>query len=189
MKYLSYLLIFIGIICCSFAAYFTWLRNDPNRLSFKEYQPAKVVTAKEKSLPQRIIISDLHVNLPVVPSKITNNVWETNNNGASYLISSPLPGEKGNSIIYAHNWASLFGNLVSAKPGQKVEVVYADGSHKNFYIEYTSTVSPSEASILAPSKDQRITLYTCTGWFDTHRFVAVAVLDTGKPSFAKVDKL
>lgn len=188
MKFLSYLLIIFGILCCAFGAYGLWLHNDPNRLAFNQYQPAKVAATKDKKVPQRVVIEDLQINLPVMPAKITNNTWETTDNGASYLASSPLPGQKGNSIIYAHNWASLFGNLVSAKPGQKVDVIYSDGSRKKFFIEYTSTVSPEEASILAPSKDKRITLYTCTGLFDSKRFVVVAVLDDGKPSFAKVDR-
>lgn len=188
MKFLSYLLIIFGIFCCAIGGYGMWLHNDPNRLAFNQYTPAKVAQAKQTSTPQRIVISDLDINLPVVPAKITQNNWETTNDGASYLSSSPMPGQKGNSVIYAHNWASLFGNLVNAKPGQKVDVVYADGSKKKFFIEYTSTVSPNEASILAPSTDKRITLYTCTGLFDSKRFVVVAILDDGKPSFAKVDR-
>jgi LPXTG-site transpeptidase (sortase) family protein len=188
MKFLAQLLILIGFLCCLCSAYFFWMRTDPHRLAFNNYQPAKVSVTQEKSAPQRIIIKDLAIDLPIVPAKITNNsIWETTDNGASYLSSSPLPGEKGNSIIYAHNWASLFGGLTAAKPGQKIEVMYANGSRKKFLVESTATVSQNEASILAPTKDKRITLYTCAGWFDTKRFVVVAVLDDGKSSVAKVD--
>jgi LPXTG-site transpeptidase (sortase) family protein len=189
MKFLAHLLILIGILCCLCSAYFFWMRTDPHRLAFTNYQPAKVAVKQSKSAPQRIIIKDLAIDLPIIPSKITNNSnWETTDNGASYLTSSPLPGQKGNSIIYAHNWASLFGGLTAAKPGQKIEITYADGSKKKFVVEYTSIVSQNEASILAPSKDKRITLYTCSGWFDTKRFVVVAVLDDKKDSIAKAEK-
>jgi LPXTG-site transpeptidase (sortase) family protein len=177
MKLLSYLLIITGAICFAMAVYYVWLRNDPNRLAFKNYDYSHTLTVKADNPPREIIVPDLHIDLPIIPAKITNNTWQTTQDGASYLVTSPIPGDPGNSIIYAHNWASLFGSLVYAKPGQKVDIDYADGSSKTFTIEYTQVVSSDESSILAQSKDNRITLYTCTGWFDTKRFVAVAVLD------------
>lgn len=177
MKLLAQLLIFTGFILYALAGYFIWLRNDPSRLAFQKYSAVAPANIEKKSLPTRIVIKDLHIDLPVLPAKITNNVWQTTANGVSYLTSSPLPGTKGNSIIYGHNWNSLFGNLVNSHPGEKVEIDYADGSKKTFTIAYTSVVTPDTASILAASKDKRITMYTCTGWFDSKRFVAVAVLD------------
>jgi len=103
-------------------------------------------------------------------------VWPTSTSGAEYLTSSPLPGSMGNSIIYAHDWVSLFGPLRSAKVGQKVVVTYPDKTKKTFVIAYTTIVPSNQASILASSTDKRITLYTCTGFLDSQRFVAVAIL-------------
>src|SRR5437762_625208 len=156
MKILANLLIIFGILWCLLGGYYFWLRNNPNRLTFTNYHQTTTVikSDKKQSQPQRIIISDLGIDLLLVASRVTNNKWETTNNGASYLSSSPIPGNTGNSVIYGHNWVSLFGKLVNAKPGQKVEVVFADGSKKKFIIEYTSTVVPTQASILAPSKDK-----------------------------------
>src|SRR5579885_2406032 len=176
MKILSWLLILIGIVSYSIGGYYIWLRNDPNRLAFTHYHYQTNAAADAKHLPVRIIIKAAHIDIPVIPTKFTNGVWTTTDDGASYLLSSPVPGQIGNSIIYAHDFASLFGNLVTVKPGEEVEIQYSDKSIKKFTIEYTSIVSPNESSILAPSHDRRITLYTCTGWFDSKRFVAVAVL-------------
>ena len=61
------------------------------------------------------MIKDLGIDLPVIPAKAKNNHWDTTDNGVSYLLSSPVPGDTGNSIFYAHNWASLFGNFASAR--------------------------------------------------------------------------
>src|SRR5256885_1576790 len=116
MKTLSNLLIIFGILWCLLGGYYLWLRNDPNRLTFQNYKQTKVIPVKsEKKVltPKRIIISDLGIDLALVPSRVENNKWETTTDGASYLVSSPIPGDEGNSIIYAHNWTSLFGNLVS----------------------------------------------------------------------------
>lgn len=176
MKFLAYLLIIIGIFCYGLAGYYFWLRQDSSRLAFNTYQaPTTVSEEKTKRTPTRVIITDLKINTPLVPAALHNNQWETTDKGASYLTSSPLPGENGNSIIYGHNWPVLFGNLIKAKPGQEVVVEYSDKSRKTFTIAYTATVTPSDASILAKSDDKRITLYTCSGWFDDKRFVAVAI--------------
>jgi LPXTG-site transpeptidase (sortase) family protein len=118
----------------------------------------------------------LNIDLPLIPSNITEGKWETTDQGVSYLVSSPIPGEKGNSIMYAHNWASLFGNLPSILPGDLVQIQFSDGTAKEFEVKYTSTVTPDNYSILAPTDDKRITIYTCSGFLDSHRFVAVAIL-------------
>jgi sortase (surface protein transpeptidase) len=49
-----------------------------------------------------------------------------------------------------------------------------DGVKKEFKVEYTATVDPSQTYIIDNTKDTRITLYTCTGFLDSKRFVVVA---------------
>ncbi len=154
-----------------------WLRTSPTRLNFDTtYAQNQSVAAESKAVPTRLIIGDVKVDLPVYAASVVNNQWQTTTKGVSYLRSSPVPGEKGNSIIYGHNWLNLLGPLTAVRPGEKIEVDFSDNSHKTFVVEYTSIVNPNDASILAPSKDKRITLYTCTGFLDSKRFVAVATL-------------
>lgn len=176
MKNLARLFSIFGLLLLFYGVYLVWEHNNPNRLAFKNftgnYKHSVVVNP-----PIRIVIADAHIDLPIFPALIKNGIWETTTQGASYLLASPTPGDRGNSIIYAHNWASLFGKLVVVHPGDKVEVDYQDGTKKFFTIEYTSVVPSDASGILSASSDKRITLYTCTGWFDTKRFVAVAVLD------------
>ena len=57
-----------------------------------------------------------------------------------------------------------------------IMVSFTNGQKKLFEVTYTAIVSPSERDILQPSKDKRITIYTCYGFFDEKRFVAVATL-------------
>jgi LPXTG-site transpeptidase (sortase) family protein len=176
-KLLSWFLILQSLSLLTVGAYQLYLHETPTLLSFNNYSYAQPATPSMNGMaPSHISIPKLGISLPIYKSTIVNNVWQTTDLGASYLISSPLPGSKGNSIMYAHNWVSLFGPLQSAKVGQEVIVTYPNGKKKTFVIEYTSVVSPDESSILAPSKDNRLTLYTCTGLFDSHRFVAVAIL-------------
>jgi LPXTG-site transpeptidase (sortase) family protein len=174
-KFISWFFIIQSLSLLVVGLYQVYLHETPRRLSFAKY-PAPVVAAPQNITPSTITIDEVGINVPVIPATMQDTVWPTTDKGASYLTSSPLPGHMGNSIIYGHNWKSVFGNLVKAKVGQKVVVTYPDNTKKTFVIAYTSVVSPNEASILAQSTDKRITLYTCTGFLDSKRFVAVAIL-------------
>ena len=52
----------------------------------------------------------------------------------------------------------------------------SNGEERNFLVEYTSVVDPNQTYILSQTKDKGITLYTCTGFLDTKRFVVTATL-------------
>jgi LPXTG-site transpeptidase (sortase) family protein len=176
MKKFARFFIILSVFFYAFGLYQLWLRANPNRLAFTDYRAVQTVQKEKESEPVHLTVNNKQIDVPIIPARVTNNVWETTDAGASYLQSSPIPGQKGNSVIYAHNWSNLFGNLPHVKPGDTVTIKYADGKKKTFVIQYTSLVGENEATILAPSKDKRITLYTCSGWFDEKRFVAVAVL-------------
>lgn len=176
-KALARLLIAFGIFCLTLNVVLYWERTNPQRLSFTDYlhkHPKTVVKASNP--PVRIIVKGLSIDLPVVPSRINGGSWETTSEGVSYLVTSPVPGETGNSILYGHNWNNLLGDLVRIRPGDKITVVYKDTSKKTFTVELTGVVTPDQTHILSPTKDKRITLYTCTGFMDSKRFVATAIL-------------
>ena len=116
------------------------------------------------------------MDLEIIPSKITNNTWEATSQGVSHLSSSPIPGEKGNSILYGHNWTNLLGNLTKIKPGAEINIILKNREKKIFIVEYVSIVGPNDTQILADTDDTRITLYTCTGFLDSKRFVVTALL-------------
>jgi LPXTG-site transpeptidase (sortase) family protein len=176
MKLLAYLLIGFGLISSLLGFYQVWLKNDPNRLSFTNYTYNQSIVTDSKELPVRVTINSINITLPLIPAKVQNNTFDMTEQGASYLVSSPIPGNTGNSIIYAHNWASLFGNLSRVKKGDVVEIEFADKSMKKFVIESTATVSPNDVNVLKPTNDKKVTLYTCSGFLDSQRFVVVAVL-------------
>ena len=128
----------------------------------------------KKNLPVRLIIKNLNIDLPIFSAKVIGQNWQTTSLGVSWLDISPHPGEIGNSIMYGHNWTNLLGNLIYAKPGQEIEIKYSDGKSKIFFIDKTAEVSPNDVSVLAQTKDQRVTIYTCIGFLDEKRLVIVA---------------
>lgn len=184
MNFLSRTLIFAGILLLFFGGYLIFQRYNPKQLSFRNFNG--YANSASGALPQKIIVPSLKIELPIYPAKISGNSWEATTKGVSYLVSSPVPGETGNSILYGHNWASLLGSLPKIVPGEAIEIVFGKGEKKTFIVEHTSIVAPSQTDILAPSSDTRLTLYTCTGFLDSKRFVATALLKSQsdlKPQF------
>jgi len=174
MSLFSKISILLGILLLLFGAYLVFERYNPKRLEFEKIEQS----ASFASLlyPQKITIPALSIELGVYPAKITNNSWEATTRGVSYLTSSPVPGEFGNSILYGHNFPNLLGKLPKIKPGDEIVVTLDSGKEKTFVVKYTQVVIPSQTDILKSTGDTRITLYTCTGFLDSKRFVAVALL-------------
>lgn len=174
MSSLSKLLIITGLIFILLGTYFVFQRYSPKKLAFKNYISAN--TKIEGSYPEKIVIKKLNIELPIIPANINNKSWEATSQGVSFLASTPVPGQEGNSVLYGHNWESLLGSLPKLKPGDNIEIYLNNGKIRKFKVTYTQLVGPNDTSILAPSNDKRITLYTCAGFLDSKRFVATATL-------------
>lgn len=173
---LSNYFILLGLLCLIFFSYLFWQRNNPQRLAFRDYfSKETVVTLNQLSQPEQLIIEDLKINLQIYPFVINNGRWQVSEKGVSYLSSSPIPGEVGNSILYGHNWTNLLGSLPRIKPNQIIKIVYQDGSTKKFVVTSTQVVSWKDTSVLNQTTQPKITLYTCTGFLDSKRFVVSAI--------------
>lgn len=174
MNFASKILIVSGFLIIFLGGYLFLGRYSPKKLEFKDFKISKTVSSK--IIPVRVIIPTLQIDNGVYPAKIDNGRWEATTKGISYLSSSPVPGSKGNSILYGHNFSSLLGNLTKIKPGEEIEILMNTGEKKKFRVEFTSIVDPSQTHILSQTTDTRITLYTCTGFLDSKRFVVTATL-------------
>lgn len=176
MKFVSKALITCGTLSIIFGLYLMWQRNNPLRISFETptVSVKKIDTNKEDSMPVKIKIESRNIELPIIPQKLIGTNWQVTDKGVTYLTDSVLPGKVGNSILYGHNWTKLLGNLTLVTPGDIVEIAFANGQVKNFKVTNTQVVDPSQVSILKNTTDKRITIYTCTGLFDSKRFVVVA---------------
>ncbi len=178
MRVFPRVLICFGIFCLAFAGFLYWQRTTPKRLQFdiKKIESSSNPSSTNVE-PRGLIIRDLDIESDIYPASIKNGKWQATSKGVSYLSSTPVPGETGNSVIYGHNWKSILGNLVKARPGQTIEVLYSDGSRKEFEVKFTQVVTPDQIQILDQTKDMRITLYTCTGFLDSKRFVVTAIFN------------
>lgn len=150
---------------------------SPQRISFNiDNLNTRPNLEKVDNLPAQIRIKNLGIILPIIPEQLQNGKWQVSDKGVNYLISTPMPGEVGNSIMYGHNWTNLLGKLVKAKPGFEVEVLYPNSITKRFIIDSVVEVSPNQTTILNQTEESRLTLYTCSGFLDSKRLVVSAKL-------------
>jgi len=133
--------------------------------------PARVPTAR----PVQLLIPNLDVhravelvrangagvlNLPV-------NSWN-----AGWYTGSPVPGAPGDAVIEGHagypGQPMIFGRLRMLRPGDHIVVVLADGSRQLFLVDSMTTVpvGSAPAGMAEPYGPPRLTLITCTGYFD-----------------------
>ncbi|OGG09242.1 hypothetical protein A2154_03455 [Candidatus Gottesmanbacteria bacterium RBG_16_43_7] len=112
--------------------------------------------------------------IPVTTGSIANGKWYIADSSATYLDSSATPGSPGNIVIYGHNKPTVFGILAQLGVGDEITVIARSGSIYRYSVMSTSVVEPEDISVAFPTRREILTLYTCTGLFDTKRLVIVA---------------
>lgn len=90
-----------------------------------------------------------------------------------------MPGEKGNFCVAGHRsytYGQYFNRLDELEKGDEVIVKTKKGEFK-YIITESKTVEPTEVSVLNDTKDETITLVTCTPVrVATHRLIVVGKL-------------
>lgn len=175
LKKLAWVFIIIGILLFLFSIFLVVQKNNPNNLAINIEEVAIHSNNSPNDYPGLIIIPSLGILLPILPAQKNGFNWQTTDRGVSYLTSTPLPGEKGNSVLYGHNWASLLGSLVKIKADDQIIIKLNNGQQKIFKVDSIKEVYPDQPKILEQTIDSRITVYTCSGLFDQKRFIVSAV--------------
>lgn len=127
-----------------------------------------------KNIPVRIIIPKNNIDLKVTPSKIVNGYWETSEVSASYGLGSGYPQSKSNTVIFAHAREGLFYNLKDVEMG---EIIYVFSKDKwfRYKVNKIKTVLPNQIEVISPTKNEVLTLYTCSGFYDEKRLIISAI--------------
>jgi sortase A len=103
--------------------------------------------------------------------------------GPGHYPSTPLPGEIGNAAIAGHRttYGAPFFRLNNLKTGDDIFITDTADRHFTYAVTTMKVVSPSDVSVLDPTKTAELTLTTCNPRFgDSTRLVVVAKLVAGK---------
>lgn len=156
------------------------IKSEEKKPTISEKEPIKVskeLTKKIETIgeeiPVRIIIPKLSIDIPVTESKVVDGYWELSDDSASFGLGSAFPGDLGNSVIFAHAREKLFGPLKRISLKDNIHILT-----KRHYFSYEVTevkaVYPNQIEVVAPTVDERITLFTCSGFLDNQRLVVIA---------------
>lgn len=132
--------------------------------------PQEQVLAK----PTKVYIPRLSRVLYVSDGYVAGDRWAISETGVSYLTTSAVPGETGNAVIYGHNTQAILGGLWRVQDGDIIYVVLKSGDFVKYQVFERKEIEPTQVEILNQTSDSRLTIYTCSGFLDTARFVIVA---------------
>lgn len=140
----------------------------PSRYVFADFAQA----SQAKLIPTQVSFGQ--TNVSVVTAGITDGVWPLSNDSAVYLDGSGQIGQQGNAVIYGHDTNKVFSKLKKLVPGDVITLATQQGDQFHYQVELSQSVTPDQTHILAPTTDERLTLYTCEGIFSQKRRVLVA---------------
>jgi sortase A len=165
---LSHLLIWLGVtlIVLSLGQY-AWMEVAQFRLQH-QWREAEILSPEHLAdavpgLPGsgtgavliRLQIPSIHLDDMVVRGTTYRDLLA----GPGLLKGSPLPGDRGNSVLAAHR-DTYFRHISDLKQGDTI-LVRRDGRLYTFRITQRKIVSPDDTSVLAPSRHSILTLVTC----------------------------
>jgi len=129
----------------------------------------------------RVALPRLGIDLPIAEGDIERDVvvQKTPENFAFHFPGTAIPGNFGNSYIYAHARQGMFLSLWNARVGDQVSITTPEGVALKFVVTAVHPrVAPADTSWLQPFGDERLTLQTSTGPNrGDPRFVVIAAPD------------
>lgn len=123
----------------------------------------------------KIVIPKINVEAPVVydvPSIAEDDVQKGLEHGVVHYITTPNPGEKGNSVIFGHSSSNILNKgkfkfaflLLKSLDKDDTFIVQKDGKRYVYKIYSKYVTSPTDLSVLGPppaDKPAIMTLITC----------------------------
>lgn len=130
------------------------------------------ITPVSLEKPQKIIIPAISIDLEITEAAIIDGHWEVSETFANHGIGSAYPGQKGNMVIFAHAREHLFLNLQNSSIGNQITIV-ADKKKYTYTVTEIIQVTPDQLEVIAPTDDEWITLFTCSGFADEKRLIVI----------------
>lgn len=123
-----------------------------------------------------ISIPKIKKDLIVEDGSFADGRWEVSKNGVSFYTQSNLPEAGGNTVLYGHNKTRILGELERVKGGDEIKLTLDGGKEIKYEVTETKTIRAKDVDILNQTSDHQLTIYTCSGFLDSARFVVIAKL-------------
>lgn len=177
------LLLSSGLLLLGVSGLHFTLRDRSLRLRADQVPSYQVVVPEfgpnETTLPERPPAPD-HIFVPwrldvdITPGVLQGDTWSVDEKTATFLSQTARPGEGGNIVIYGHNTRKILGNIRVFIPGEEITLTTQDGQEHTYKVTWTKEVSPDDVSAIQPTDAEVLTLFTCSGFLDSQRFIVRA---------------
>jgi len=145
--------------------------------------PPAPLASPQAAIPSgyRIAVPRLGIDLAIAEGDIARDITaqRTPEGFAFHLPGTALPGDVGNTYLYAHARRGMFLALWDARVGDELSVSTPDGRLLRYIVrDIFARVAPTDISSTLPTAVERLTLQTSTGPSPTDpRFVVFAFPD------------
>jgi LPXTG-site transpeptidase (sortase) family protein len=133
-------------------------------------------------------IPSVGIAAKVVESRFEDGDFPVPKFAIGHLDSSAMANQRGNGVYYGHvesiSSGNVFAPLDKVSYGDKIILSTVDGIY-TYFVSDKKTVPFSQAEVMAPTNDTRVTLITCAGTWDaarkdySHRLVVVGLFMEG----------
>jgi len=108
----------------------------------------------------RLLVPTVGIDIPVIQGDgVHIPLFE-----AMHYPGTAQPGAGSSSLFYAHGQKGMFYGLYSAKLGDEIRAVRADGSVVRYTVHSIVQVPWNDLSVLKPTPYEQIILLTCTSY-------------------------
>jgi len=168
---LPLILIAVGITLIGY-----WVIHNAIYWHTLQLSASQVRTESPKLLPAPTHIKiQWFVDAPIETMALVGSTWSVSSTQASFLSQSARPGESGNIIIYGHNTRAILGNIRALKGNETITITTSDGTNHLYKVSQMKETNPDDVSWLEPTPTEVLTMYTCSGLFDSKRFLVRAL--------------
>ncbi len=136
-------------------------------------EPFSDFTAVQRSArdyPVRVVIPSVGIDVPVKEASVIGGAWEVFADTAGHGHDRAIPGAGDNIVIYAHARPGLFLNLKNVKIGESI-FVFTQNNWYEYKAMESFDVTPDTVDVVLPADSEVLTLYSCSGPWDTTRRV------------------
>jgi hypothetical protein len=130
-------------------------------------------SASRPALPAHIYIP-WRIDAGITAGGWLDDHWVTDDRHLTYIRDSGRPTEDRPLVLYGHNTRSLLGNIRVLTGNENITLTTTDGHQYLYLIEKIKEVSPDDTAFLNSVQGDRLVMYTCSGFWDSKRFIVVA---------------
>lgn len=131
------------------------------------------VSIEQTANPHTIEIPSISLTMNIKPAVALANDWQVYDDAVSWLSTSGNLNS-GNIVLYAHNKKDAFGKIIQMGIGNEI-ILKSDQIEQKYQVTQIFDATPKDIHLLENTNENKLTMYTCSGWFDAKRFFVIAL--------------